>query len=305
MNNTLYRRIQRAYRTLMLSRDSTPDPVSTTVGIRHIRIEEIRDALKEPGDFEVNFQISNTVDPLSQEYKEIVFGQYEQIAGRKYQTDYEEHPFDVGTDQDFSVRPWPYCTSDAAVVGEHLIATGHMLRSMMPKPGERVLEMGAGWGNLVLPLAMIGCVVTALELEPRYVNIIRKRAERAGVLVKVVKMKFLDLPSLNEKFDLIIFCAAFHHCHDHQALLRMVVDHLAPGGRLALCGEPMDEAMGHPWGLNPRREGINQIVTHGWFELVFRVSYLLDLLKSAGLNPELKVCPETAMGNVIMATRAH
>ena len=67
----------------------------------------------------------------------------------------------------------------------------------------------------------------------------------------------------------------------------------------------MDEAMGHPWGLNPRREGINQIVTHGWFELVFRVSYLLDLLKSAGLNPELKVCPETAMGNVIMATRAH
>jgi protein-L-isoaspartate O-methyltransferase len=271
--------------------------------MKTITPSEIRSALQTQDNFQVSFPPC-AYDPFSSEYRSFVMAQYASITGRSYLTDFEEHPItEAEPDRDWATTPWPYNTGDPVALGEHLISMGHIIRAIRPRPGERVLELGAGPGNLAIPLARLGCDVTVLEIERRYTEIIRKRSHRIGIPVKIEQKPFLEAHEIEGTYDLILFCASFHHCDDHQTLLKMVMSKLAPGGRIALCGEPMDEALPYPWGLSTSRDGVNQIVTFGWLELAFRVSYLMDLLKRAGLKPELTVCPDTAMGNVILSTR--
>ncbi len=157
-----------------------------------------------------------------------------------------------------------------------------------------------------LPLAQMGCAVTALDIEERYIRILRHRADRIGVPLRAVRAGFLDAAEMlgGERFDLVMFHAAFHHCDDHLALLRLIRDRLlAPGGRLVLAGEPLLETLPYPWGLNPMGEGIWAIRKFGWHELVFRPSYLMNALTELGFDAAFTACPQTAMGNVIMAGR--
>ncbi len=258
------------------------------------------------GEFWFDMPIPEDLDPLSPAYRAAVLAQYRTLTRRDYTTESEAHPFDVGTDQDFLSEPWPYNTGDAVVVGNELLAVGFVISTCRPRRGHRVLEMGAGWGNLALPLAQMGCAVTALDIEGRYIRIIRHRAERAGVKLRTVQAGFLDAADEldGDRFDLVVFHAAFHHCDHHLALLRLVREELlAPGGRLVLAGEPLLESLPYPWGLNPMGEGIWAIRTFGWHELVFRPSYLLQALSTLGYDAALTTCPQTAMGNTIIAGR--
>ena len=258
------------------------------------------------GEFWFDMPLPDGLDPLSAAYRDAVLAQYRLIARRDYAMESEAHPFDVGTDHDFLSRPWPYNTGDAAQVGTALLSVGFILSTCRPRRGHRVLEMGAGWGNLALPLAQMGCAVTALDIEDRYVRIVRHRAERTDVPLRTLRAAFLDAAEAldGERFDLVVFNAAFHRCDDHIALLRLVHDRLlAPGGRLVLAGEPLLEALPYPWGLNPLGEGIWAIRTFGWLELVFRPSYLLGALAATGFDAVLTTCPLTPLGNTIVASR--
>jgi cyclopropane fatty-acyl-phospholipid synthase-like methyltransferase len=78
------------------------------------------------------------------------------------------------------VRPFPY-TASCQVAGTHLGAIAFLLRTMQLQPGARVLDVGAGWGNTTLALAQLGFDVAALDIEPRFCELIRERARRAGV----------------------------------------------------------------------------------------------------------------------------
>jgi SAM-dependent methyltransferase len=269
-----------------------------------VTVDQIDDLLTAGNeDFWVDFPGLQGLDPLSPQYRDVILSHYIMITGRPYQTEYEEHPFDVGSAEDFALRPWPYSTNDAKLVGEQYQANGTILRTVAPKPGDRVLEMGCGWGNLTLPLAMLGCEVTVIDVEPRYIRIVEDRLSRNKLSVRSIHSPFLGIESFSEKFDLILFSASFHHCHDHLKLLRLVHERLEPGGRLALCGEPLDELLPYPWGLNPTGESMRFIRTFGWFEMAFRVSYLREALIATGFDPSLHVSGETALGNVFLATK--
>lgn len=258
------------------------------------------------GEFWFDMPMPEGLDPFSPAYRAAVLAQYRRLTGRDYSTDHEAHPFDVGTDHDFSVRPWPFNTGDAEQVGNALLAVGFVISTCRPRRGHRILEMGAGWGNLALPLAQMDCSVTALDTEERYLRIIRNRADRGGLRIRTVQAGFLNAAQAlgDDRFDLVMFHAAFHHCDDHLVLLRLIHQHLlAPGGRLVLAGEPLLEDLPYPWGLNPMGEGIWAIRTFGWHELVFRPSYLIQALAATGYEAVLTTCPLTAMGNVIIAHR--
>jgi 2-polyprenyl-3-methyl-5-hydroxy-6-metoxy-1,4-benzoquinol methylase len=271
---------------------------------RRVTVDQI-DRLLASGDenFWVDFPGLEGLDPLSPQYREVILSHYATVAGHPYSTEYEEHPFDVGSENDFSLRPWPYATKDARLVGEQYQANGTILRVVGPKAGDRILELGCGWGNLTLPLALLDCDVTAVDIEPRYLRIVESRTRRNGLSVKLMHLHFLDIGVISDRFDLVLFSAAFHHCHDHLRLLGLVHERLADGGRLALCGEPLDEALPYAWGLNPTGEAMRVIRTFGWFETAFRVSYLHETLIAKGFEPTLHVCPETALGNVILAAK--
>ena len=63
-------------------------------------------------------------------------------------------------------------------------------------PGDRVVEIGAGLGSLSLALAETGAAVTAIEVDPRLVPVLRSVVEPVGVAVVQADAMRLDWPAL-------------------------------------------------------------------------------------------------------------
>ncbi len=63
-------------------------------------------------------------------------------------------------------------------------------------PGDRVVEIGAGLGSLSLALAETGAAVTAIEVDPRLVPVLRSMVEPVGVSVVQADAMRLDWAAL-------------------------------------------------------------------------------------------------------------
>jgi SAM-dependent methyltransferase len=72
------------------------------------------------------------------------------------------------------------------------------------RPGQTVLDVGAGTGTLSLAAALRGARVTALDLSPRMVADGRARAERAGVDVDWCEGDAEQLPFADAGFDCVL-----------------------------------------------------------------------------------------------------
>lgn len=174
------------------------------------------------------------------------------------------------------------------MVSNQLIGIGHIIKSLALPEGAKILEMGAGWGNISLILSQMGYDVTVLDINPRYEEVIRHRSDYFNLNIKFKNIAFEQIDNLNERFDCVLFFESFHHSYDHQRLLEIIHNVLyIDKGILALAGEPVIEELPYDWGLNPAGEAIWQIRTHGWFELAFKESYLLKTLKIKGYETEI------------------
>src|SRR5215471_14220635 len=104
-------------------------------------------------------------------------------------------------------------------------------------PGDRVLEVGCGSGQLTRGLAARGLHVTALEPGANLIGLARQNLEGAGE-VEFVNAQFEDAPLPRERFQAVFSASAFHWI-DPKVSWQKVADVLVPGGTLALvqyCG---------------------------------------------------------------------
>ena len=183
--------------------------------------------------FRMDLRLDLPADPYSPEYRAKVFELYEWLHGSPYTPANEVSSFDVVAAAD---RPFPYATESPQTVGNHLIAVGHIIRTMNLAPRSRVLELGAGWGNTTLALAQMGHDVTAIDIEPNFVKLIETRADRLNAPVRVLQGDFSLIDTLDEQFDAVLFFECFHHAADHLGLLAGLDRVVAPGGRLRVRG---------------------------------------------------------------------
>ncbi|GAG63956.1 unnamed protein product, partial [marine sediment metagenome] len=79
-----------------------------------------------------------------------------------------------------------YSTHSTATVGEQLARQGLLLRQLRLRPKARVVEFGSGWGNLTLELAKMELAVTAVDVQPRFGELISERAKRLGLEIQIV-----------------------------------------------------------------------------------------------------------------------
>ncbi|MHB1930026.1 MAG: SAM-dependent methyltransferase, partial [Acidimicrobiales bacterium] len=198
---------------------------------------------------------------------------YRRVSGREgYAVAHEETEVEVPAR---ALRPYPYSTGSARQVAAQLAATSFVLRNLDPRPGERVAEFGAGWGNLTLPIAMLGAEVTAVEVGHGLAEILRLRAAGLATL-RVVESDMLDFEG-DDPYDVALFFESFHHCADHLEMLRRLRRLVRSGGRLALAAEPITR-LPYPWGLRLDCLSLWSTRTYGWLELGFDDAYFAEAL---------------------------
>jgi protein-L-isoaspartate(D-aspartate) O-methyltransferase len=106
---------------------------------------------------------------------------------------------------------------------------GLMTALIEPKPGDRVLEVGAGSGYQAAILALIGCRVTSVERIPELANLAQQNLKRAGVEgITIITGDATAMPESEGPFDAIITTAAAPEVPPSLTAL------LADGGRMAL-----------------------------------------------------------------------
>jgi SAM-dependent methyltransferase len=221
-------------------------------------------------------------DPFSTEYREWAWNLYHLISGQlEYTTANETSPFDLAGAM---VRPFPFATGSATVVGGDLVARGHLMRCIgdesfgLTSPG-RIVEFGPGWGNLTMDLVATGFDVTAVEVDEKFCTLIQKRCAFPENLT-VVPGDMLAFDATTP-YDAAVFFESFHHCSDHLAMLRKLHEIVRPGGPVFFASEPVQK-MDYPWG--PRLDGLSVWSTrsHGWLELGFDADYFDDALHRTG-----------------------
>jgi SAM-dependent methyltransferase len=95
--------------------------------------------------------------------------------------------------------------------------------------GLRVLEVGSGFGDLLIYLRSRGCEVTGTDLSPAAAA----KAREYGVDVRIGTLRSLALPAA--QFDVVIMNHSLEHVPDPNEELAEAARLLAPAGRLHLA----------------------------------------------------------------------
>ena len=112
----------------------------------------------------------------------------------------------------------------------------HIAAKLHLKPGQRVLDIGCGWGGTALYLNRVADVdVLGVTLSEEQLKVARRRAEEAGVADRV-KFELVDYRSLTGSFDRIVSIGMFEHvgAAHYDAFFEQCRDLLAPDGVMLL-----------------------------------------------------------------------
>jgi SAM-dependent methyltransferase len=113
----------------------------------------------------------------------------------------------------WSAGDWPSLSKLVAGAGEATAAAAGA------GPGDRALDVGAGDGNVAIPMAAMGAQVVALDPTPELFESGRARAAAAGVEIEWVEGDAMALPFEDASFDVVTsnFGAMFAPDHKRAA----------------------------------------------------------------------------------------
>ncbi|MEZ5228309.1 MAG: methyltransferase domain-containing protein [Acidimicrobiales bacterium] len=98
----------------------------------------------------------------------------------------------------------------------------------------KVLDVASGPGIVAVRLAQSGARVTGVDLTPAMLDIARRRADAAGVDLRLLEGSMYRLPFDDDEFDVVVSRYALHHAHDLEAAVREIDRVARPGARLVI-----------------------------------------------------------------------
>ena len=101
-------------------------------------------------------------------------------------------------------------------------------------PGQRVLDVAAGTGNVAIRAAQAGAHVVASDLEPAQFEAGRREARACGVDLEWLQADAAALPFGDGEFDVVTSAAGAIFAPDHQAVADELVRVCRPGGTIGM-----------------------------------------------------------------------
>lgn len=103
-------------------------------------------------------------------------------------------------------------------------------------PGDRVLDVAAGSGNVAIPAALLGADVIASDLCPQLLERGRALAESRGARLQWREGNAEALPFDSNGFDAVLSCIGVMFAPHHQAAADELIRVCRPGGTIGLIG---------------------------------------------------------------------
>ena len=128
------------------------------------------------------------------------------------------HHYDIGNDlyelfldEDMQYSCAYFTDPGNSLEQAQLDKKAHIAAKLALQPGQRVLDIGCGWGGMALFLHQTsGVDVLGITLSEQQIKVARKRAEEAGVSDHV-KFELIDYRHVEGKFDRIVSVGMFEH----------------------------------------------------------------------------------------------
>jgi len=233
--------------------------------------------------FSVSFstRVDENLDPFSEAYAAQQIALYEELSGRPLDQMTGEQA-QVGVDAKVGTAN-PYGIRHTGFIAKHSRAILSALMAANVPPDAKVLDMGSGWGLSSEIMAFCGAEVTAVDINPDFIDLTNRRAARLGNPVKAIHSTFEEFDT-SERFDMVLFYECLHHAVRPWIALERVGQYLKPGGKIAFAGEPITDTWKH-WGLRVRDPlAMYCIRKHGWFESGWSMPFLQSAFDRAGFR---------------------
>lgn len=127
----------------------------------------------------------------------------------------------------------------------------HIAHKLLLKPGQRVLDIGCGWGGLALTLAREANIeVLGITLSAEQLAVARQRADDAG-LADRVKFELIDYRDVEGTFERIVSVGMFEHVGlpNYEHFFQQIRKLLKPDGIALLHSIGRNDTPGttNPW----------------------------------------------------------
>jgi ubiquinone/menaquinone biosynthesis C-methylase UbiE len=150
---------------------------------------------------------------------------------------------EIATANEEAIRAWDGPLFDAFVRFRHVMTTGlgahgeQALRLVAPRPGQRVLDIGCGFGDATQRIAgLVGATgeVLGVDAAPRFIEAASQEAAEAGVGNVRFAVADIETTAFDERFDLAFSRMGTMFFANPVAAMRNVRKALVPGGGLVM-----------------------------------------------------------------------
>lgn len=166
--------------------------------------------------------------------------------------DLDETLFRAFLDEEMHYSCAYFPTPDATLEAAQRAKADHIARKLCLEPGQKVLDIGCGWGSLAMHLARdYGVSVTGLTLSTEQHRVATATAADRG-LQDQVQFLLQDYREHHETYDRVVSVGMFEHVGlaNYQTFFDVVRDRLAPDGIALLhtIGRYSEPALAvNPW----------------------------------------------------------
>lgn len=144
-----------------------------------------------------------------------------------------------------------WMTGDYGEVAKH-IETGaeEFIARLALKPGVRLLDVACGSGNLAIPAARAGAIVTGVDIATNLLEQARARAESEGLTIQFDEGDAEDLPYADAAFDVVVSMFGAMFAPRPELIASELVRVCRSGGRIAMANWTPDGFIGQMFKIN-------------------------------------------------------